>query len=45
MSTGWMNETLWDKKKLYRIMVTEIMEVKEETVDGMQLVRTSEASL
>lgn len=30
---------------MYRIMVTEIMEVKEETVDGMQLVRTSEASL
>lgn len=40
-----VGEVNWDKKKMYRIMVTEIVEVKEEAVDGIQLVRTSEASL
>lgn len=40
-----VGEVNWNKKKMYRIMVTEIVEAKEEAVDGIQLVRTSEASL
>lgn len=51
LSVDWLDEwntvgeVNWNKKKMYRIMVTEIVEAKEEAVDGIQLVRTSEASL